>query len=112
MPGNKNATPQRQAFAANLAMHLGGTSKAELARRIGISKQALDQWLDASTDPAPNNVFAAEKALGLPPGALSHPFGYVPVGAWSTEAAIGADPMLDEPGKATVLRVYRSQVER
>lgn len=92
-------------------MHLGGMSRAELARRIGISPQALQQWFDGSTDPAPVNVFATERALGLPGGALSHVFGYVPVGATSVESAVAADRRLSREGRETVLRVYRSQVE-
>lgn len=111
MPSPKSSPEQRRAFADALRLHLGDVTQAELARRVGIKQQAIQQWLSCTTDPAPVNVFAAEKALGLPPGALSHVFGYLPVGAWSTEAAIGADPMLDAAGKATVLRVYRSQVE-
>lgn len=112
VPAAKSSPEQRRAFADALRLHLGEVTQAELARRIGVAQQAIGQWLACSTDPVPANVFAAEKALGLPPGALSHVFGYLPVGAWSVEAAIGADPMLDAAGKATVLRVYRSQVER
>jgi transcriptional regulator with XRE-family HTH domain len=111
VPSAKNTTPQRQAFADAIAMHLGGMSRAELARRIGISPQALQQWFDGSTDPAPVNVFATERALGLPGGALSHVFGYVPVGATSVESAVAADRRLSREGRETVLRVYRSQVE-
>lgn len=107
MGSPKNTTAQRSAFGVNLSMHLGSMSKSELARRIGISRQALDQWIDGSTDPAPSNVFAAEKALGLPPGALSHIFGYVPVGAWSTEAAITSDPHLSDTNRRRLLALYR-----
>ena len=84
-------------LVAKIAAHSGET----------FTRPALDQWLTGSTkDPSRWKVFAAEKSLDLPPGALSRHLGYLPldaVPALTPEDAIRQDASLPRLVRQTLL---------
>lgn len=46
------------------AREYNSMTQEELAKRIGVSRQAVQQWEDGTSRPRPANVYAAAKALG------------------------------------------------
>jgi transcriptional regulator with XRE-family HTH domain len=97
VPKAKYTPQQLKRFGDNLRRQMGDWTDEGLGRRIGVSKQSINQWKNGKQPggPSPANVFAAEKALQLPPGALSSPLGFVPVSALSDpQSAVVADERL------------------
>lgn len=103
---------ERSRFANALAPYLEDRNAvSELANLLGVNRNAVYQWRSAQREPSRRQVFAIERALGLPPGALSHLLGYLPVTAWAVEEAVYADGSLSDVGKGAMMRLYRSLVE-
>lgn len=104
---------QVEDFAERLraCLELKSVTKAELARRTGISASAIGNYLRAQDTPVPAGVFAIEDALDLAAGHLSSAFGYVPAGEGHRPPgfveAVLADPHLKDDHKTTLLGVYR-----
>lgn len=103
----------RRNFGAALqdARLAAGVSQTELAARAGVTQPAVSGWEGAKFVPEPAQVFALERALGVPPGGLSAHLGYVPVGAGMGPAgdvrgAIMATTALDALDKRALLATY------
>jgi transcriptional regulator with XRE-family HTH domain len=112
----------RRLFARALteAVRRAGLSQVEVSERTGgaVSQSTISEWMSATKPPgAPQAVFAVERALTLPPGALSGYLGYLPKELFrvSVETAIAVDragrqflcqsfrPPLDGPGRSVSL---------
>lgn len=87
------------------AMDRAGLNQTGLSRlvkqRTGyvVAQNTISKWRGGKTPPErPAAVFAVEKALGLPPGALSGYLGYLPIELYrvSIETALAVDDTLDE----------------
>lgn len=77
---------------------------------MGESRSYIHAIMHGKREPRRALVFALEKAVGLPAGALSHLLGYLPVGAWDVEAAIVTDPKLSKAGRRQLLAAYQRLV--
>lgn len=90
-----------------------GERVAELEGRDGsYSQQSVSVWLSGERDPEPLTMFAIEQAIGLEPGVLSAPLGFVPTGrAVTVERAILDDDRLTTAKKRALLAVYREMRE-
>lgn len=110
-------------FGDALRLHLKdqGRSQQWLVEQIAqatgrpvLHQTTVARWLSGeNAPPDPPIVFAIEDCLGLAPGTLSRPLGYLPVGAADIEsvpAAIDADPALTVLGRRVVLKVYEDLV--
>lgn len=91
----------------------------EVARQEGrsqpYSQANVSEWLSGARTPSPRQVFAMERALAVPPGALSQLEGYLPVEAHPTpglDAMIDADPDLTADQRAMLRTVYEQARER
>jgi len=62
--------------AVTKAMADTGTSHRALGKALGVTGQAVDQWLTKAKPPAPDRVFAIERVLGLEAGCTSRLLGY------------------------------------
>lgn len=109
----------KTAFASALvdAMNVRRTTQRALADELGTTQPAVSAWTRADAEPAPETVFALERALDLPPGHLSRLLGYLPLDAGtasesSFEATVVGDPLLDETGKRVLFALYRELVSR
>lgn len=91
-------------------------SQAELARRIGISAQAVSGWFAAGNTPSRDNVIRIEDELAVEPrGSLLTAAGYSvdqPVEAPTVESLLRADPGLDAEDKRMILRILRLARDR
>jgi transcriptional regulator with XRE-family HTH domain len=91
-------------------------SQRELARRLGISAQAVNGWLNAGVTPTRDNVERIEDELAIDPrGWLLDVAGYSTSGTQDTptvEALIRADPELHPEDKRALLYVLRMARER
>jgi transcriptional regulator with XRE-family HTH domain len=91
-------------------------SQRELARRLAISAQAVNGWLNAGVTPTRENVERVEDELAVEPrGWLLELAGYSPGGPQnptSPEVAIRADPGLHPEDKRALLHVLRIARER
>jgi transcriptional regulator with XRE-family HTH domain len=94
------------------ALALSGLTQADLAAELGLTAQAVSGWVTGRTEPWPAHVFAAERALGVAPGALSGHLGYVPGASApavsSVLDAVAADPALSASDRAAMRAVYRA----
>lgn len=85
------------AHALDLALAATPIPTADIASRVGVSRDAVRKWATNKGLPDPLTVFGLEQLLGLPPGEPSRHLGYMPAGAPpSVPAAIEADPLLLE----------------
>lgn len=86
------------------AMKRAGLKTPGLSRKTGgvVAQNTISTWLKGSPPGRPAQVFAVERALGVPPGALSAFLGYLPVELYriSIETAVAADGSLDDAVKA------------
>lgn len=94
---------QGKAFGEALARELNGWSRERFAIAVedtsgeSVSVNAVRLWLAGTTEPTRAKVFAMEKVLGLPAGAMSQHLGYLPVEAvpsLTVEDAIRKDTSL------------------
>lgn len=83
----------------------------DLARSLGTTQSSVSGWINGKYEPAAATVFTIESSLGLEPGSLSRPLGYLPVEpaarSLSVEAAIVQSPHLDDDAKDALAALYR-----
>ena len=88
----------------------------DLARKLGTTQSSVSGWINGKYEPAAATVFTIERTLGLDPGTLSRPLGYLPVEPVSrtvtVEGAIAQNTLLDEEQKAVLSAMYRVLVKR
>jgi transcriptional regulator with XRE-family HTH domain len=92
-----------------------GMSQRELARRLGLSVQAVNGWITLGTTPARENVERLEDELVVEPrGELLHLAGYSADRAETptVESLVRSDPGLDPEDKRVILRILRLARER
>jgi len=93
-----------------------GMSQRELARRLGVSAQAVNSWFTGGITPGRENVERVEDELAVEPrGWLLDLAGYSPGGPQATvspEVAIRADPGLHPEDKRALLHVLRIARQR
>jgi transcriptional regulator with XRE-family HTH domain len=90
-------------------------SQRELARRLGLSAQAVNGWMTDSSTPTRDNVERIEDELEVDPrGWLVDLAGYVTKNSDGpiVESAIRSDPGLDPEDKRVLLRIVRLARER
>jgi len=95
-------------FQEALTRAMGNLSQVEVARKAGIAPSTLSTWLSGG-GAKPDQVFAVERALNLPPGDLSRHLGYIPVSEQplaSVEAAVEADEVISAPQKDALVFLY------
>jgi transcriptional regulator with XRE-family HTH domain len=107
----------RHQFGGLLALALKalGMKQEDLARALGTTQSSVSGWINGKYEPAATTVFTIERRLGLEPGYLSRPLGYLPLeaasGSIGVEAAI-AQSSLGEEEKAAMAAMYRVLVKR
>ena len=88
----------------------------ELAGMLGTTQSSVSGWIHGKYEPVAATVFCVERCLGLEPGSLSRPLGYLPVEPMSStvdvETAIAQSAQLDEDEKAALAAMYRVLVKR
>jgi transcriptional regulator with XRE-family HTH domain len=88
----------------------------DLARSLGTTQSSVSGWINGKYEPAAETVFTIERSLGLDPGSLSRPLGYLPVEPAarpvSVETAIAQSPQLDADAKDALAALYRVLAER
>ncbi len=93
------------------ALKAGGLRQDDLAGMLGTTQSSVSGWINGRYEPAAATVFTVERCLGLDPGALSRPLGYLPLEPAaklvSVEAAIALSPQLDDEEKAALSAMYR-----
>lgn len=86
-------------------------TQEDLARTLGTTQSSVSGWINGRYEPAAATVFTVERSLGLEPGGLSRPLGYLPVEpasrSVSVEGAIAQSPQLDDEEKAALSAMYR-----
>jgi transcriptional regulator with XRE-family HTH domain len=108
----------RRAFGRMLgdALKGRGMKQEDLARALGTTQSSVSGWINGKYEPAAGTVFAIERSLGMDPGVLSRPLGYLPVEpaarAVSVEAAIAQSTTLDDEAKTAMTAIYRALVKR
>lgn len=121
MPRMEATPEQMQSFAAALERALDGRQRAwlgaQIAREVGrptpLTASAVNQWIACTSEPSREFVFAAERVLSLPPGALSRHLGYLPINAKNIRTpadAIGADTKLSDETRRVLLRAYKAAI--
>lgn len=93
-----------------------GLAKAELARRLGVSPQAVTNWTTGQAKPSRTNLARLEEELDAqPPGTLLHAYGYAapecPESEMSIEAAIRADQRISPEDKRVLLAIVNRFVQ-
>jgi transcriptional regulator with XRE-family HTH domain len=98
------------------AMKARGMKQEDLAGMLGITQSSVSGWINGRYEPAAATVFSIEHRLGMEPGSLSRPLGYLPVEPVSrtigVEGAIAASAQLDDEEKAALSAMYRLLVKR
>jgi len=93
-----------------------GMKQEDLARSLGTTQSSVSGWINGKYEPAAATVFTIERSLGLDPGLLSRPLGYLPVEPAtrpiSVEAAIAQCGTLDDEAKAAIAALYRVLAKR
>jgi transcriptional regulator with XRE-family HTH domain len=98
------------------ALKARGMKQEGLASMLGTTQSSVSGWINAKYEPAADTVFAIERMLGVDPGHLSRPLGYLPVEpvarTVSVESAIAQSPLLDDEEKAALVAMYRVLANR
>jgi len=98
------------------AMKARGMKQEDLAGMLGTTQSSVSGWINGKYEPAAATVFTIERSLGMEPGGLSRPLGYLPVEAAtqpvSIEGAIAQSANLDDEEKAALAAMYRLLVNR
>ena len=88
----------------------------DLAGMLGTTQSSVSGWINGRYEPAAPTVFTVERCLGMDPGSLSRPLGYLPVEpasrSVSVESAIAQSAHLDDEEKAALSAVYRIMAKR
>lgn len=102
--------PDQTQFQQALERALIGTTQVDTAREAGIAASTISTWLSGG-GANPQQVFAVERALDLPPGHLSRHLGYVPVSdgrpPLDVIEAIEADEALNGSDQGALIFLYR-----
>lgn len=110
-----NKSNESQAFRSAVidALDAADIGAAELARRLGVTRQQVHKWTKADDGPVPSPriVFAMEDALGCL-DQLSGVLGYVRPGKCDVPRAVRMDPDLVAKDRATLLRLYEMMVSQ
>ena len=115
---NETDADRRLRFGRLLAdaMKVRGMKQEDLAGMLGTTQSSVSGWINGKYEPAAATVFSVERSLGVEPGALSRPLGYLPVEpasrTVSVEGAIAQSPNLDDEEKAALAGMYRVLVTR
>ena len=98
------------------ALKARGMKQEDLAGMLGTTQSSVSGWINGKYEPVAATVFGAERSLGLDPGSLSRPLGYLPVepvsATVSVESAIAQNTQLDDDEKAALVAMYRVLVRR
>jgi transcriptional regulator with XRE-family HTH domain len=98
------------------ALKARGMKQEDLAGMLGITQSSVSGWINGRYEPAAATVFAIEHGLGMDPGSLSRPLGYLPVEpvsrTVSVEGAIAQSALLDDEEKAVLAAMYRVLVKQ
>jgi transcriptional regulator with XRE-family HTH domain len=113
-----------QAFAAHLrreydawASRVDGNQERfgrEVAKRMRvekISQGSVSAWLAGKQTPGTDAVFAMERLLAVPPGALSRHMGYLPLSAVEVQTvaeAIAVDPDLTAESRIVLTAAWQA----
>jgi transcriptional regulator with XRE-family HTH domain len=81
----------RSSFAEALHDRLAGVDVAAMAADLGATERTVRSWARGERVPPPATVFALERHLGLPPGALSTHLGYLPASTGDVARELHAD---------------------
>lgn len=105
---------QRQVFGQTLrrALEEADLSQRALARAVGVTHNAVSQWVLGKASPKPYTVAKLESILDSQEGTLGRLLGYVPAGVddkalVSVIEAIEADPGLGERERKLLAAMYR-----
>jgi hypothetical protein len=98
----------RRAFANALRTRLTPEARAAIAAALEVTPAMVSNWATEKTEPRPEQVFVMEAEMGLPPGALAHHLGYVPVDCVSVLAAIESDGRLSPRDRNALSTLYLS----
>jgi transcriptional regulator with XRE-family HTH domain len=97
-------------------MKARGMRQDDLAAMLGTTQSSVSGWINGKYEPAAATVFTVERSLGMEPGSLSRPLGYLPVEpvsrVVSVEGAIAQAANLDDEEKAVLSAMYRVLVKR
>ncbi|MDX6275849.1 MAG: hypothetical protein QOJ92_3059 [Frankiales bacterium] len=98
------------------ALKARGMKQDDLAGLLGTTQSSVSGWINGRYEPAAPTVFTVERCLGMDPGSLSRPLGYLPVEpvsrSVSVESAIAQSAQLDDEEKAALSTMYRVLVKR
>lgn len=98
------------------AMKARGMKQEDLAGMLGTTQSSVSGWINGKYEPAAATVFTVERCLGIEPGSLSRPLGYLPVEpvarTLTVEGAIAQSGNLDDEEKAALAAMYRLLVKR
>jgi transcriptional regulator with XRE-family HTH domain len=98
------------------ALRARGMRQDDLAGILGTTQSSVSGWINGRYEPAAPTVFTVERCLGMDPGSLSRPLGYLPVEpatrSVSVESAIAQSVQLDDEEKAALSAVYRVMARR
>lgn len=104
-----NDDRQRFGWLLANALKARAMKQEHLAGLLGTTQSSVSGWINGKYEPSAATVFTIERSLGMDPGYLSRPLGYLPVDANSgpvgVVAAIAASP-LDEDEKAVMVSMY------
>ena len=97
------------------ALKARGMKQEDLARLLGTTQSSVSGWINGKYEPAAATVFTIERSLGMDPGTLSRPLGYLPVEpasrSVSVEGAIAQSALLDDEQKVALCGMYRVLVK-
>ncbi len=122
MAENESEQTDEEARRLSFGRLLSGALKArglrqdDLAGMLGTTQSSVSGWINGRYEPAAPTVFTVERCLGLDPGVLSRPLGYLPVEPASrlvsVENAIAQSAQLDDDEKAALSAVYRAMAKQ
>ena len=110
--GSQSDVERRLGFGRLLASALKarGMKQDDLAGQLGTTQSSVSGWINGRYEPSAATVFTMEVSLGLDPGSLSRPLGYLPVEPVShpvsVEVAIAQSTRLGEDEKAAMSALY------
>ena len=101
------------AFGPTLKQALvdAGRTIQALADELGLPHSTVSTWVNKDRPPDPATVFAIERWLDLPPGALSRLAGYLPLDAApavTVAEALAADPDLSSDQREAILVLWET----
>jgi transcriptional regulator with XRE-family HTH domain len=102
----------RQRFGALLANALKARAmkQEQLAGMLGTTQSSVSGWINGKYEPSAATVFTIEQSLGMDPGYLSRPLGYLPLEAAAAplgvDGVIAQSPLLDDEDKVVLTSLY------